>query len=151
VTAVMLSGLRITDPILTTAFITRNHGYMIYDTLFGMDSEFNVRPQMVGDWSVSEDKETYTFTLRDGLEGHDGKPVTSAACIASMKRWAKKDTTGQILMTIISAMKIIDDKSFQIVLRQPSNLLLSGLAKVSSRPAFMMPKRIAETPASEPI
>jgi peptide/nickel transport system substrate-binding protein len=151
ITAVMQSGLRVTDPILTTAYITRNHGYMIYDTLFGMDSNFNVRPQMVGKWSVSDDKKTYTFTLRDGLKWHDGTPVTSADCIASIKRWAQKDTTGQVLMTIVSDMKAVDDKTFQIALNKPTSLLLEGLAKVSSRPAFMMPKRIAETPASQPI
>jgi len=151
VTAVMQSGLRVTDPILTTAYITRNHGYMIYDTLFGMDSHFKIHPQMVGKWSVSDDKKTYTFTLRDGLKWHDGAPVTSADCIASIKRWAQKDTTGQVLMTIVADMKAVDDKTFQVILKKPTSLLLEGLAKVSSRPAFMMPKRIADTPASQPI
>src|SRR5437660_9167499 len=87
---VMHSGLRITDPIITTAYIARNHGYMIYDTLFATDENFNIQPQMVKDYSVSEDKLTYTFTLRDGLKFHDGAPVTSADCIASIQRWGKR-------------------------------------------------------------
>src|SRR5437660_9444793 len=82
---VMHSGLRITDPIITTAYIARNHGYMIYDTLFATDENFDIKPQMVKDYTLSDDKLTYTFTLRDGLKFHDGAPVTSADCIASIQ------------------------------------------------------------------
>src|SRR6202022_1452621 len=71
ITAVMHSDLRVIDPGLTTAYITRDHGYMVYDTLLAMDSSFKVQPQMA-DWKVSDDKLTYTFTLRDGLNWHDG-------------------------------------------------------------------------------
>ena len=70
-TAVMHSDLRILDPIFTGAYITRDHGYMVYDTLLATDSNFKVQPQMA-DWKVSDDKLTYTFTLRDGLKWHDG-------------------------------------------------------------------------------
>src|SRR5262249_28337689 len=76
ITAVMHSDLRIIDPGFTTAYITRDHGYMVYDTLLGIDSSFKVRPQMA-DWTVSDDKLIYTFTLRDGLKWHDGAPVTA--------------------------------------------------------------------------
>src|SRR3954447_21777723 len=75
ITAVMHSDLRVTDPIITTAYITRDHGYMVYDTLLATDSNFKIQPQMA-DWKVSDDKLTYTFTLRDGLKWHDGAPVT---------------------------------------------------------------------------
>src|SRR3954449_13246099 len=75
--AVMHSDLKIVDPIWTTAYIVRNHGYMIYDTLFSIDGNLQVKPQMVDKWTVSDDKLTWTFTLRDGLEWHDGAPVTS--------------------------------------------------------------------------
>ena len=84
------ADLRILDPIATTAYITRNHGYMVYDTLFAIDEKFQVQPQMVDKWrAVSKDKLTYTFTLRDGLKFHDGQPVRSADCIASIERWAQ--------------------------------------------------------------
>ena len=43
----MHSDLKIVDPIWTTAYITRNHGYMIYDTLFAMDEKGEIKPQMV--------------------------------------------------------------------------------------------------------
>ena len=80
------ADLRILDPITTTAYITRNHGYMIYDTLFATDAKFQVQPQMVDKYELSADKLTYTFTLRDGLKFHDGQPVRSADCIASIER-----------------------------------------------------------------
>src|SRR5258705_5281666 len=89
------ADLRILDPIATTAYITRNHGYMVYDTLFAIDEKFQVKPQMVDKWQLSKDGLTYTFTLRDGLKFHDGAPVTSADCIASVERWAKRDALGQ--------------------------------------------------------
>src|SRR5947209_16356960 len=74
ITAVMHSDLRVTDPIITTAYITRDHGYMVYDTLLATDSNFKTQPQMA-DYKVSDDKLTYTFTLREGLKWHDGAPV----------------------------------------------------------------------------
>src|SRR6266576_6814438 len=78
---VMHSDLKILDPIWTTAYIVRNHGYLVWDTLFAMDEKFDVKPQMVDKYDVSADKLTWTFTLRDGLEWHDGKPVTPEDCI----------------------------------------------------------------------
>ncbi len=95
---VMHSDVKILDPIWTTAYIVRNHGYMIYDTLFAADDKLTVKPQMVDSWKVSDDKLAYTFTLRDGLTFHDGQPVTSEDCIASIKRWATRDAMGQKLM-----------------------------------------------------
>lgn len=150
VTVVMQSGLRVLDPVMTTAFLTRDHGYMVYDTLLGMDEHFKVQPQMAS-WTVSDDKKTYTFTLRDGLKWHDGAPVTAEDCIASLKRWADVDATGQVLMSMTERMEPVDARQFRIVLKQPTTLLLEGLAKLSSRPAFMMPKRIADTPSAQPI
>ncbi|SFD77745.1 ABC transporter substrate-binding protein [Salipiger profundus] len=147
---VMQSGLRITDPIMTTAYLTRDHGYMIYDTLLGLDEDYNIKPQMA-DWTVSDDGLVYTFTLREGLLWHDGAPVTSADCIASIKRWAEVDGTGMPLMTMVEDMVAVDDSTFEIRLSQPTGLLLAGLSKLSSRAPFMMPERLASIPASEPI
>jgi peptide/nickel transport system substrate-binding protein len=150
VKAVMQSGLRVTDPIMSTAFTARDHGYMIYDTLLGLDKDFQVRPQMA-DWKVSDGGKLYTFMLRSGLKWHDGAPVTADDCIASIKRWASVDTTGMPLMQMVKEIRKVDDNNFQVELTRPTSLLLSGLAKLSSRPAFMMPKRIADTPADKAI
>ncbi|WGR91525.1 ABC transporter substrate-binding protein [Bradyrhizobium sp. ISRA443] len=150
ITAVMHSDLRIIDPILTTAYITRDHGYMIYDTLLATDSNFKIQPQMA-DWKVSDDKLTYTFTLRDGLKWHDGTPVTAEDCVASLKRWAKVDGMGQKLMDFTASLEATDAKTITLKLKEPYGLVLESIGKPSSRVAFMMPKRLAETPPDKPI
>src|SRR5580692_12060980 len=115
--AVMHSDVKIVDPIWTTAYISRNHGYMIYDTLFAMDANGDIRPQMIDKYELSADKLTYTFTLRDGLLWHDGTQVTSEDCIASIKRWAAKDSLGQKVVSFVEAITAQDRKSFTIRLR----------------------------------
>ena len=102
------SDLKIIDPIWTTAYIVRNHGYMIYDTLFALDGNLEVKPQMVDKWSTSDDKLTWTFTLRDGLEFHDGTPVTAEDVVPSLKRWAVRDPLGQMLWTKVNEVKAVD-------------------------------------------
>jgi peptide/nickel transport system substrate-binding protein len=149
-TAVLHSDLRVIDPILTTAYITRDHGYMVYDTLLATDENFKVRPQMA-DWKVSDDKLTYTFTLRDGLKWHDGQPVTAEDCIASLKRWGARDGMGQKLMQFTASMEAADAKTIALKLKEPYGLVLESLAKPSSLVPFMMPKRIAETPVDKAI
>ncbi len=94
---VMHSDLKVLDPIWSGAYIVRNHGYMLYDTLFAMDGKFQVQPQMVESWTTSDDGLVWTFRLRDGLEWHDGTPVTSEDCVASLKRWSERDSMGQKL------------------------------------------------------
>ncbi len=139
------SDLRVLDPVWTTAYITRNHGYMVFDTLFAIDAEFAPHPQMVGDYRISADQLLYTFTLRDGLKFHDGQPVRGADCTASLKRWMARDSFGQTLATVVDEMKGGDDKSFTIRLKEPFPLLIDALAKVSSLVPFIMPERLAQT------
>jgi len=148
---VMHSDLKIVDPIWTTAYITRNHGYLIYDTLFAMDAKGDIQPQMVGKYGVSADKLIWTFTLRDGLMFHDDKPVTTEDVIASLKRWGAKDSLGQKLMSFVMEMKAVDAKTFTIALNSPTGLMLLALGKPSSNVPFIMPKRIADTSPNEQI
>ena len=150
-TAVMQSDLRVTDPGFTTAIITRDHGYMVYDTLLGIDSSFKVQPQMA-DWTVSADKLTYTFTLRDGLKWHDGAPVTAEDCVASLKRWGTSvDGMARKLMDFTAGIEAADAKTIVLKLKEPYGLVLETIAKPSSVVAFMMPKRLAETPITKQI
>ena len=149
--AVMHSDLKIVDPIFTTAYITRNHGYMIYETLFTTDANGEVKPQMVDKYTVSDDKLKWTFTLRDGLLFHDGAPVTSDDVIVSLQRWGSKDATGQKLMSFVKTMTAVDQKTFEIALNSPTGLMLLALGKPSSNVPFIMPKRIAQTPGGEQI
>jgi peptide/nickel transport system substrate-binding protein len=145
------ADLRVLDPIWTTAYITRNHGYMVYDTLFALDKDLKPQPQMVDKFTVSDDKLTYRFTLRDGLKWHDGQPVTSADCIASIQRWGKRDALGQKLTEAVAKYEANDDKNFTLTLKEPFPLLIDGLAKLSSNTPFMMPKRFAETDAFQQV
>ena len=110
---------------------------MIYDTLFAVDDKLEVKPQMVDKWEVSSDKLTYTLTLRDGLEWHDGKPVTAEDCVASIKRWGARDAMGQKLMAVTSELTAPDDKTIKFVLKQPYGLLLYSLGKPGSRSCAM--------------
>src|SRR5579859_6088858 len=150
ITAVMHSDLRLLDPIMTTAYIQRDFGYMIFDTLLATDANFKVQPQMA-DWKVSDDNLTYTFTLRDGLKWHDGAPVTAEDCVASLNRWGKVDGMGQKLMDFTASLEATDAKTITLKLKEPYGLVLDSIGKPSSRVAFMMPKRLAETPPDKPI
>src|SRR6266446_394807 len=149
--AVMHSDLKILDPIWTTAYIVRNHGYMIYDTLLAQDEKGDIKLQMLEQYDTAPDNKSYTFTLRDGLLWHDGKPVTSEDCIASIKRWAVKDSLGQKMMTFVDSIDAVDAKTFTIKLKEPTGLVLLGLSKPSSNVPFMMPKRVADTDPSKQI
>jgi peptide/nickel transport system substrate-binding protein len=145
VRAVMHSDLKILDPIWTTAYIVRNHGYMIYDTLFAQDEKGEIKPQMVDKYEVSADTLTHTFTLRDGLLWHDGRPVTAEDCVASIKRWGAKDATAQKMMSFVGSIDTVNEKTFVLRLKEPTGLVLTALGKPSSNVPFMMPKRVAET------
>jgi ABC-type transport system substrate-binding protein len=112
------ADLKILDPIWTTAYITRNHGYLVYDTLFGTDENFQIKPQMVDQTTVSPDGMKYTFTLRDGLRWHDGPPVLSEDCVESLKRWGKKDRFGQLLMAHTGKITSVDKKTFTLELAE---------------------------------
>jgi peptide/nickel transport system substrate-binding protein len=145
------ADLRILDPIATTAYITQNHGYLVYDTLFATDAKFQVQPQMVEKWELSPDKLTYTFTLRDRLKFHDGQPVRSADCIASLERWAKRDPLGQKLAEATESWSAVNDKTFRLKLKKPFPLTLDALGKLASNVPFIMPERIAKTDAFQNI
>src|SRR5712675_3645800 len=121
------SDLRVLDPVWTTAYITRNHGYMVFDTLFAIDAEFAPHPQMVGEHSISPDKLTYQFKLRDGFVLHGRSPVRGADCVASVKRWMARDSHGQSLALVLDEIKPDGDKGFAIKLKEPFSLLIDGL------------------------
>src|SRR3954451_16723914 len=122
ITAVMHADLR-TPGMQTTAYIVRDFGYMVYDTLLAQDSNFKIQPQMA-EYKVSDDKLTYTFTLRDGLKWHDGAPVTAEDCVASLQRWGKRDGMGQKLMNFVASIDATDAKTVTLKLKEPYGLVL---------------------------
>ncbi|MGX1499980.1 peptide/nickel transport system substrate-binding protein [Labrenzia sp. MBR-25] len=148
--AVMHADLRSFDPVWTTATITGYHSGMIYDTLFGIDEQGVVRPQMVADYSASENGLHYSFTLRDGLSFSDGSPVTARDCVASMKRWAARDTAGQLMFSFVTDTPVVSDKTFEIHMDTPYGLVLETLGKTSNC-LWIMREKEALTPPNEQV
>lgn len=132
------------DPIWTTATVAALHGYMVWDTLFGIDETLVSRPQMLAGSETSTDGLTWKMTLRDGLLWHDGEKVLSRDCIASIQRWGKRDGFGQRLLSQTAEMKVVDDKTFQIRLTKPFPVMAYALG---ANGCFIMPERIAKTDA----
>lgn len=141
------ADLQTLDPMGSTANIVKMHGYMIYDTLYGMDEDGVPQPQMVDTMSRSEDGKTYTFTLRDGLMWHDGTPVTSDDVVASLKRWGQRDGAGQLMMRVLSEMRTPDEKTFELEFSEPYGIVLESFSKAASNVPFILPKAVAETDA----
>ncbi len=141
------ADLTVLDPIWTTAYVTRNHGYLVYDTLFGMDSSYKTSPQMAEGMTVENDGKLVRITLRNGLKFHDGEKVLAKDCVASIQRWGKRDTFGQTLMAVTDELSAPDDKTIQFRLKRAFPLLPDALAKPPSNFAAMMPERLAKTDA----
>lgn len=149
VEAVLEADVAVLDPHYTTAYPTRTFGYMVFDTLFGTDGAGQPKPQMVASWTVSEDRLRWTFTLRDGLLWHDGRTVTAADCVASLRRWASRNAMGGRLMAVTASLETLDAKSFVLILREPYGLVLETLATTSAPGPFMLPERLASRPGNE--
>lgn len=143
--------LKIVDPTFTTAYVTRNMGHLVYDTLFAQDRQGKPHPQMVQTYTVSPDGLAWRFTLRPGLKFSDGAPVTSRDVLASIQRWARHDSAGALMVQAGAKWKRVDDRTFTLTLREPFGLVLEALSRPSSYPVFIYPRRLAEQPAGTPI
>jgi len=145
------ADLKVLDPIATTAYITRNHAYFIYDTLFGTDEHLAIKPQMVDKYASTNKGLKWSFTLRDGLKFHDGAAVAAEDAVESLKRWSKRDPLGRLLAAHTAKLAPADKKTFTLELSEPFGLVLDALGKPSSNVPFIMPARIAATSENEPI
>src|ERR1700722_1270167 len=142
------SDLAILDPVWTTAYVTREHGYMVFDTLYGQSGQkngFRPEPQMLAGHSVENDGKTWKLTLRDGLLFHDGEKVLARDCAASIRRWGARDAFGQALMRRTDEISAPDDKTTLFRLKQPFALLPDALCHAASNMCAIMPERIAST------
>ena len=132
------------DPVWTTATVTRNFALMVYDMLYARDEAFVPRPQMVEGHVIDDDGKRWTMKLRDGLLWHDGTPVLARDCLASLRRWMKRDAAGATIDLRVDAIEAPDDRTLVWRLRKPFPLLPFFLSKVQPQPV-MMPERIAAT------
>ena len=133
------------DPIVTTTYITRNHAYLVWDTLYGLDAEYRPQPQMAAGHSVEQEGRLVRIALRPGLMFHDGAPVRARDAVASIRRWGARDGLGQSLMAATDELSAPDDATIQFRLKRPFPLLFDALAKTSPPVCFIMPERLAET------
>ena len=139
------SDLGVLDPVWSAAYVTRNHGLMVFDTLYGMDADYRIHPQMAAGHTVSDDGLTWTIALREGLLWHDGPPVLARDCVASIKRWGVRDGIGQALMAATEELSAPDDRTLRFRLKRRFPLLAYALGKPGSPVCVMMPERLAAT------
>jgi peptide/nickel transport system substrate-binding protein len=139
------ANLSVLDPVWTTATVTTNHGYYVFDTLYGVDAALRPRPQMAEGHEVSADGLAWRIRLREGLRFHDGEPVRAADCVASLRRWCAREPFGQLLARVVEEWRVLGDRDFAIRLRRPFPLLLDALAKPDASVPFVMPERLART------
>lgn len=146
------ADLKILDPTFTTAYISRNFGYMVYDMPFGLDDKGQPKPQMVEKYTTSKDGKVWTFTLRPNLKFSDGSSVTAADAVASLQRWTSRDSIGRAMTAISSPQwQAADARTFTLTLKEPFGMVLEGMAKPSGFPPVIMPERLAKMPTTEPL
>ena len=148
---VMNTELQVLDPVVTPSVVTRTFGFMVWDTLVAPDSKGVMRPQMLEGWKVSDDRLTWTFKLRPGLEWHDGTPVTAEDCVLSIRRWGQRDGLGRQLMAAARGLRPVDQSTFVLELNRPFAQVLEALGKAATLVPFMMPARLANTPPNTQI
>jgi len=145
------AGLAVLDPVFNPTTIVTTHGFCVFDTLYGADRALRPRPQMAEGHDVSADGRHWTIRLREGLLFHDGEPVRARDAAASLRRWAVRDSFGQVLMRAVAELEAASDRDLSIRLHRPFPALLDALAKLASSPPFIMPERLAATPADRAI
>ncbi|WP_158744598.1 ABC transporter substrate-binding protein [Acidisphaera sp. L21] len=139
------ADLTVLDPVWTTAYTTRNHGFAVFDTLYGLDSKFRPTPQMLAGAVKNADATEWRLGLRPGLKFHDGTPVLARDCVASIRRWAARDGFGQALMAASDDVVALNDETIQFRLKRPFPLLPDALGKSATNMCAIMPERLAQT------
>ena len=141
------ANLTALDPIFTTAIVTGNHAYYVFDTLYSYAADGVPKPQMAEGHEVSADGLTWRIRLREGLRFHDGTPVRGVDCVASIRRWGQRDPFGQLLSKVVDRWGAPDDRTIEIRLTRPFPLMLNALGKPDSSMPVIMPERLAKTDA----
>jgi peptide/nickel transport system substrate-binding protein len=147
---VPVSGLVILDPVSGGGRTTRNHGFLVFDTLYGLDETLNPQPQMVVGHTIEEDGKRWTLTLREHLRFHDGEKVRGRDVVASIRRFGARDGLGQSLMAATEELSAPDDQRIVFRLKKPFPHLALALAGAAGV-AFIMPERLASTDPYKPV
>ena len=132
------------DPIWSSAQVVRNMGFMVFETLYGRDAAQNPKPQMLESGIMEDGGRRWTLKLREHQWFHDGTPVLARDCIASLRRWMKRDPAAAALERWTDELAAQDDRTIVLRLKYPYLHLPELLSKFVV-PAVIMPERLAMT------
>jgi peptide/nickel transport system substrate-binding protein len=139
------------DPHYSMTNITRNHAGLVFDPLYGTDSNQQAQPQMVDGHVMEDGGRRWTLTLRDGLRWHDGDKVLARDCVASVGRWGRRDVLGREILAIADEIAAPDDKTIVFRFKRPFPKLPAALGKPGAFMPAMMPERLALTDPFKPL
>ena len=145
------SDLVVLDPIVTFNRPTRNYAYLVFDTLYGIDTNWQAQPQMVEGHEVEEDGLTWLLKLRSGLRFHDNEPVLARDVIASIHRFAPRIPFVTALMAATDELSARDDRTVRFRLKRPFPHLPMALAGPGGTMPAIMPERLASTSSFQPV
>ena len=133
--------LSVLDPHLAGARSRRTHAYLVFDTLYGIDTSWAAQPQMVEAHQVEDDGLTWTLRLRDGLRFHDKEPVLARDVVASIRRFAARISLADALMAVTEELSATDDRTVRFRLKRPFPHLPEALAGPGGIVPAIMPER----------
>ena len=118
------------DPHKTVKAGTREVMFNVFEGLMKPTPSGDLTPAIAEDYTVSEDRMTYTFTLREGVMFHNGDAVTAEDVKYSLERCAAATETGIVQVeafSVIQSIDIPDGKTVSITISEPSNEFISYL------------------------
>ena len=116
------------DPHKTVKAGTREVMFNVFEGLMKPTPDGDLTPAIAESYTVSEDRKTYTFTLREGVKFHNGDTVTAEDVIWSIERCAAATETGIVQVeafSVIQAIETPDDKTVAITISEASNEFIS--------------------------
>ena len=125
----------------TTAVITQQIMWHVFETLYTYDKAYNPIPLLVESHTVSDNGRTYTFKLRKGVKFHNGRDMTAEDVVLSLKRWGKLATPGKAIFRNVEGVEAKDPLTVAMFLKEPSAILLMGLARPNNG-AVIYPKEV---------
>jgi peptide/nickel transport system substrate-binding protein len=150
-TFVPTSDLAVLDPVVTFNRPTRNYAYLVFDTLYGIDTNWQAQPQMVQGHEVDADGLAWTLKLRDELYFHDREPVLARDVVASIRRFAPRIPFASALMAATEELSAPDDHTVRFRLKRPFPHLPEALAGPGGTVPVIMPERLAATSPYQPV
>ena len=118
------------DPHKTVKAGTREVMFNVFEGLVKPTPDGDLTPAVAESYTVSKDRLTYTFTLREGVKFHNGDTVTAEDVVYSINRCAAATETGIVQVeafSVIQSIEAVDERTVTITIAEPSNEFLSYL------------------------